>query len=300
MSLLSIIGAGAGFFLGGPAGAAAGYALGSSADTAGAQTRAANRAIDAQQQATQQQYDLSREAFDWYKQEYARTQPTRDKAEALSGEIAQTQLTGMRTAMGLAEDQAAYGKTFRPVEQAIVRKAMEYDTPERRNAEAGRAMAGVQQQADAQQGIQMRRDMSMGINPNDRKFLANSNGIRVALAKAGAADTARRTIEAGGTARMMDAAALGRGVVSNQATMLGAATNSGNSAMANTVSGVNVANSGTPLMTQGFNTAINGAGTAASNYAQMANVFNNQAGAAVQGFGNFMQGMSSLGWKPLG
>src|SRR5262245_17818817 len=42
-----------------------------------------------------------------------------------------------------AEDRQHYDQYFRPLEQQMVEKAKNYDTPERRQEEAGKAMASV-------------------------------------------------------------------------------------------------------------------------------------------------------------
>lgn len=279
-------------------------AVGSAAATmysANKASSSANKAIDAQRESTERQDQLSREAFDWYKQEYARTAPARDRAEATAQDTAETQLSLMRDAQTQFKDQAEYAKTFRPVEQRIVRDALGYNTEARREAEAGRAMADIQQQADVQRGVTQRNMQRMGVNPNDGRMAAVAGQIeaRTALGQAAAAGGARRMVEQIGDARMKDAAGIGRGVIGNQATFLNAANASGNSATGNSISGINAAMSGAPLMTQGFNTAIGGAQRSAGNYAGMADMFNNRAGQAIQGFGNFMQGMGQLGWKPF-
>jgi hypothetical protein len=57
--------------------------------------------------------------------------------------------------------------------------------------------------------------------------------IQEAAAKAAAGNTARTNTETVGSAKMMDAAGIGRGVISNQATQAQIGLNSGNSSVNN-------------------------------------------------------------------
>ena len=87
-----------------------------------------------------------------------------------------------------------------------------------------------------------------------------------ATAKAGAANKARTNVETQGYARTMDAANLGRGLASNQATSAGVALNAGNSAVSNAGMTLTQGNAAAAQMGQGFNTAIQGNQSAGNLY----------------------------------
>ena len=85
----------------------------------------------------------------------------------------------------------------------------------------------------------------------------------------------------------MDAANLGRGIASSQATSAGVALNQGNSAVANAGVPAQIANQGTAVMQGGANSAISGMGTAAG-------VYNNSSNLKAQA------GDNSGAWGQLG
>ena len=64
---------------------------------------------------------------------------------------------------------------YRPLEQRIVTEASEYDTPERRDAKAGQAVADVGQQLSLAQAAQTRQQQRMGVNPNSGAALSLGN-----------------------------------------------------------------------------------------------------------------------------
>jgi hypothetical protein len=70
MSLLSIVGAGAGFLLGGPAGAALGATIGGGIDSANAAKSAASTQASAATQAAQLQQDTANKQLEFQKQQY--------------------------------------------------------------------------------------------------------------------------------------------------------------------------------------------------------------------------------------
>lgn len=212
---------------------------------------------------------LSKEAFAWYKDEYERTRPQREQSQALADEVAQAQLASAKQQDLISQDYWKYQKdTFRPLEQGIVDAAENYDNPNRRQAEADAAVADVNMQVAAQRAAGARELARAGVSPESTKSLAimEAGNIGAAKAAAGASSQARRNVELQGYARKMDAANLGRGLASSQATSAQVATQTGNAAVGNSTQANATNMSGAGLMNQGFSTAIQGNQSAGSLY----------------------------------
>jgi len=139
----------------------------------------------------------------------------------------------------------------------------------------------------------------MGVNPNSGRMMAMGNQMALgeAVAKAGAANKARDAVETQGFARKMDAASLGRGLASNQATSAGVALNAGNSAVNSAGQTMQQANQSANMMGQGFNTAIQGNNSAGQLYSSAAQIQNVARGQDMQLLGNAM-GAAATAFKP--
>lgn len=255
---------------------------------------AAEDAEDAQHAALQESKaqgdaaaQLGRDQLQFAKDQWNELKPARDKALTTSQQAAEAALVSQKQQDQLAAEYAAYNReTFRPLEQNIVAGAAGFDTPERRNAAAAEAVAGVDANfARVQEG--MRRQLG---NPGSTRAIAAMGGLGVEQAKAGAgaAYTARRGVETTGFARQMDAASLGRNLPSNQATSAGLALQAGNSATGSANSGVSTATGAQGPVLNAFNGAIGATGTAGQIYA------NNAAAIARNGAN------SSSQWGALG
>ena len=227
------------------------------------------------------QANLSKEQLDWAKQVFAEGAPEREATAAQAKQVSNAQLKAMDTQTSIAQDYADYNKTtFRPLERGIVDAANNYDTQDRREAEAGKAIADVSQNID---GAQAQSDMDMarsGVDPSSGRALAirANMGLAGALGKTQAGANARRAVETTGFARKMDAASLGRGLASNQATSASLASQLGTSAVRSSGAGLNAMNSGNQVMQQGFNGASQGLSSAGSMYGNIATI-QNQANA---------------------
>lgn len=218
---------------------------------------------------------LTAEQWDWVKGEYEKAAPDRAAASEMARKVSQAQLDSMglqdSVTKSYIEDR---NNLFRPLEQKIVTEANEYDTPERREAKAGQAVADVGQQVSLAQAAQTRQQQRMGVNPNSGAALAlgNTMSLGEAATKAGAANQAREAVELQGYARKMDAANLGRNIASAQATSAGVALNQGNSAVGNAQVPAQVSNQGTAVMQGGANNALGGMGSAAGVYNNSSNL----------------------------
>lgn len=236
-----------------------------------------------QQAAALQMSQLSAEQLAWAKSIYAETAPDRAAATQRAGEISDAQLEAQRKQTALTDDYAAYQKgTFRPLEQSIVDDANTYDTPERQEAAASKATAGVEMSLASQRGIANRELERSGVTPGSGKQLALAGAMDIGSAKlkAGAASAARTQVETIGAAKKMDAASLGRGLASSQATSASLALNQGNSSAANMASIGGITGQGAALVNSGYTGAQSGLANAASTYgsiAQQQNASNNSS-----------------------
>lgn len=224
---------------------------------------------------------LSKESLNFYKQVYAEQKPAREAAAKIAMDVANQQLESSKQNTAISNDYWNYQKnTFRPLEEGIVADAKTYDTAARRESAASEAVADVGMQAEAARQAQTRQQQRMGVNPSSGKALAlqSQMGMAEALGKAGAANTARDKIELQGYARKMDAANLGRGLASSQATSAGVALNAGNSAVGNAGTPLTQANQAASMMGQGFNTAIQGNNSAGQLYGQAAQLQSQDSG----------------------
>lgn len=237
----------------------------------------------------------AQEALDWAKQVYAQEAPARQAAADLDRRVAEAQIAGMDTATQQAARDAERRRTvFDPIENRIASEAMDYDTPQRRAEAAARASADVEAAAGGAM-TDLRRDaLRYGGSFDDGA--ARGGMVDLALgkarARAGAADAAVRNVEAQGHARRMDAAGIGRGVVSSQATQQQIATQSGNSAVGANMAGLNAIQSGHGVMQTGYGQAGSLYGQAGSLYGQAAQIKNTARGQDLNFmsniFGSFM------------
>ncbi len=217
--------------------------------------------------------EIAKESLAFYKQVYAEQAPERAKAAIINDKVANAQLASMEQNTAISKDYNDYQKgTFRPLEQGIVADAQAYDTTERRDAAAGTAVADVGMQAALAQQSKNREMTRMGVNPNSTKFASTNNQMSLgeASAKAAAAGAARDKIETQGFARKMDAASLGRGLASSQATSAGVALNAGNASVQNAGQTQQQASAAANMMGQGFSQATSANNSAGQLYATAA------------------------------
>jgi hypothetical protein len=221
------------------------------------------------------QAELSKEQLAWAKEIYAETAPDRAASTARANAVSDAQLTALTKQTALTDDYADYNKTtFRPLEQSIVADANSYDTVGKTNEAVGKAQADVNAGFSSAQAQQSRSLSRMGVNPSSGRALAmgNQTAIAQAASLAGASSAARDKIELQGYARKMDAANMGRGLASSQATSAGVALNQGNSAAANGMQSGAINAQGNQIMTQGYAGAQSGLAGASQTYLGMANV----------------------------
>ena len=250
--------------------------------------------MSGQNQAAINNSQISADTLAFYKQVYADEAPTRARAASIATRAAEQQIESARLNDSISRDYWDYQKnTFRPLEEGIVADALAYDTPERREAEAATAVADVGMQASNARAAQTRAQTRMGVNPNSGAATSMQNVMSLgeAAAKAGAANTARKNVELLGAAKKMDAASLGRGLSSSQATSAGVAINAGNSATANASVPVAQGQSAAAMMGQGAQIAIGGNSSAGNLFGQVSQQQNAQDAAVWGALGTVAGGV---------
>lgn len=122
-----------------------------------------------------------------------------------------------------AEDRDRYETVFQPLQDQYIAEAQNWDSAERKDAQASQAVADVRLQAKAADQTRVRQAMAMGVNPNSGRFAsaAAKGATDTALAAAGAGNLARRQVEAEAEAKMANAINMGSGLAVNPATSLG-------------------------------------------------------------------------------
>lgn len=231
--------------------------------------------MTAMNEAAKSSAELGDRALTWYQQQYKDSAPQRDAAIKQASDVSDAQLQGMQYATQQAKDLDARNKTvFQPLEDKIVADASTYDTPERRLGAANQATAGVETAfGNAQDGLNRSLARS-GVTPGSGRSMTLMQDAALAKAKAisGATTAAEQNVESQGHARELDAAGLGKGIVSNQATMQNIAQTGGAQAVGASTAAVNAANSGNSTMSAGFGSALQGQQQAGSLYGQVANI----------------------------
>lgn len=218
---------------------------------------------------------LSQEQWDWVKAEYEKSAGDRAASAQTARDVSAQQLQGLTLQNKLTEGYAQDRENlYRPLEQQMVQEAQAYDTPERREAAAGKAVADAGIQLDLAQAAQRRNLTRMGVDPSSGASLATGNQMSLgeAAVKTGAANKAREQVELQGYARKADAAQMGRGNASAQATSAGIATTTGNSAVTNSQQPNLVNNQGIGVVQSGANSALSGMSGAAGIYQNSSNL----------------------------
>lgn len=189
------------------------------------------------------------------------------KQDPMIEKVVNQQISTTATNNARADEQwNIYKNTFQPVEQRMVKDAMEFDSPERKERMAAEAGADVARSYDAAADSNLRTLGSMGINPNSGRFLNMSNETALSRAKdtAGAMNKARRDTEMTGIALRTGAAQFGRNMPSTGIAADSAALNAGNSAVGNIGAGNQMNNANQLAAQQWFGGATNANASAAN------------------------------------
>lgn len=229
----------------------------------------------ANREAAQIQAEVAREQLDWAKKQYAMD-------SAVTQRVLDTFLPMMEhEAEAARADRQRYQQVFQPLEDTFLQRIREYDTPERREMEAGRAIASVAQAFDAQRRAALAELESFGIDPSAARAGALDRNIRLsqALAASAAGTEARRVVESTGLALLGEGVNIGRGypgqVAGAYATAQGAGTGAINARLGTTQTGAQTM------------------GTAPQYYANQANILGNWGRDVASMYGDYARAQAS-------
>lgn len=172
---------------------------------------------------------LGREQLDEAKRQY-------DADIEIAKPVVAAQLGIMQQTTDQGADYYDYSqRTFRPVEEGLVKDATEFSTAGAREQFARAAAADLEGQQANEQAQNARAMAAMGINPNSGRFagMNRAQTILNAGARAGATSSARVQAENLGFAKRMDVVGLGRNLPGASAGAYQVATGAGNSAVGN-------------------------------------------------------------------
>lgn len=215
------------------------------------------------------------EQLAWAREQDSLNRELLDRVLASQEEVQDETLANAR------RDRERYEQIYQPLEDNLVQEFMDYDTPERRQQERGRAIADVNQAFDAQRRNALQRLESYGVDPSQTRNAALDIGMRTqqAAAQAGAASAADRATEQTGRALRAEALNIGKGYPSNVAGSYGQSIAAGNSMVGN-------ANQTTATSGNAMQGAANYLDTSISGFGQAGNTM-------TQGFRNQMQAHES-------
>lgn len=223
--------------------------------------------------------ELGKDWLSFAKEQFADGNERQAVTDALNTKVINQQLATQDQANTWAQqDRTRTLKTFQPVEDAFVKTAQEYDTPEKQAEAAAMAKADVIAASDQAKATGIRQMAAMGVSPDSGRFagVTRAQDTNTALASAGAQNNARQVVRDKGLALKADAINMGKGLASSTAAAYGIGTNAGNSAVANNASANASFNANGSVMSQGFQGAI-GANNSAGNI--LGNLYGNQLSA---------------------
>lgn len=170
-----------------------------------------------------------------------------------------------------------YTKTWLPIGQTLAQKSTDWASPGRMQQAAQEAQAGVATQYDTARQQSREQMIAAGLDPSTIATIQASTGALEAKDRAGAANTARRTVEQQGMAYLDNAARFGRNMTSIGLAAAGLAGQQGSQATNNYASLANAsaapAASANPL----FNSAVGSNSSAGGLYGNAANINNQQS-----------------------
>lgn len=183
--------------------------------------------------------EVQREQLIWAREQSAQAQEVLER-------VLDVQLPQLDAAFQQAQaDRRRYEEVFQPLENNLIREFENYDTEQRREAEAARRIADVRTQFDAQRENATQRLADYGIDPSQLRSQALDLGVRAQEAAAGAlsANQGREQVRQMGRALRGEAINIGRGMPAQVATAQGIVNQTGAGAVGNastaTSTGVN-------------------------------------------------------------
>jgi hypothetical protein len=245
---------------------------------------------------------LGKEWLSFAREQFKEANIRQADIDELTKRIGESQLTTQDQANQWSrDDRARWESEFKPIEDEIITEAKRAGGEEAQAAAAAAAKADVLGSAQAQKRAGEINMASMGVNPNSGRWnaAADATNTQVALASAGAQNTARNMERDRGIALKADAANMGRGLPSQAASGAALGLQAGNYALGGAMGAQGSFINNTGIMGQGFQGAMQG-------NSSMANILNQQhqnqlqawsanQQAAGAGWGGLMQGIGTLG-----
>lgn len=234
--------------------------------------------------------------------QYADQKALLDEYAPLLREMLSSTMADQQTTRDRADAQwQSYTDTWKPLEDAYAQKALEFDTPERREAAATAATGEVGTQFDQMRSTAARDMAAAGLDPSTIQALGAASQIEEAKAKAGAANTARSQTEMAGLGLLESGARFGRNMPSTGLAASQLATNQGGAAQGGYQGLVNA--TGAPGASAGslFSGAIQGNQSAGNLYTQQFNAQNASMNSQNSLFGDVLgAGLKAYGMGMFG
>ncbi len=171
--------------------------------------------------------------FDFGKNAYLEAIPDLAQANAMAGAVSGMQAGISAGQADLAKNLSARTDVFSGLQDQYAKDAFGYNSADRQEQVAGKAMADVSQKFSDTQGQAQRQMNRMGVNPSSGRSLAMSNqlGIANASAQAAAANKALMDLDNTANDRQQKAIAMGANVPGQATNAAQMASYTGNSAM---------------------------------------------------------------------
>lgn len=179
--------------------------------------------ILANQQASQQSFQLGQEQLAWAKEVYGDNKDTIDAISNLTLKQQEQQFNDAR------QDRARYEDTFLPLQNKYIRQAEDFMSPERIQQEAGRAGASVNQEFQAARDNARSQLEAFGVDPSQTRAGALDLQSRVAqgAARAAAMNNARQQTFAQGQQMLGGAVNMGNGLPAQATSGFAGSANAG-------------------------------------------------------------------------
>lgn len=203
--------------------------------------------------------ELGKEWLRFSREQFDISNMRQENIDALTLDVTKQQLKDSKLASERSTDQYnRYTRLFQPIEDRIVKDAMEYDSPAKQAAAAAAAKADVLGAAQDAESRNARQMAAMGINPTSGRFagIDRATDLDTALASAGAQNNAREQVKMTGMALREGAANMGRGATSTSAQQASIAQSGGNAAVGNTLQANSAWQGNNNIMASGFQGGI--------------------------------------------
>ena len=183
----------------------------------------------------------------------------------------QSSITAQQASTARSDQQwADYLATWQPVEKQLATQSLNYATPGRQEQAASEAASGVAGQYDAARASSREDMIRAGLDPTSIATMEAPGRPNEAQDKAGAANSARRTVESQGLAYLDNAARFGRNMTSTGLAAAGLAGQQGGQVQSGYTSLVNATGAPAAAASPLFQSAVGANNSAGSLYGNAA------------------------------